>query len=193
MIKNNFIFYLFISFILQSCQSVEKKEPVVFDYSQFEKLTFLSSKIEIVDDYKQTFQDPYVEHVVEFSPSDRLIDWANNNIRGFGNENSLVILIKNASIVSSTIKEDEKVLGIIKKPEEIKYELNFEILFLVYDDLNNVNGKTNVKISRYVTSLSSLSLDNRDQVLNDLIYSGLKDLSIKSKELTNKYISRYIL
>ena len=43
------------------------------------------------------------------------------------------------------------------------------------------------------TSLSSISLYERDQILDDLVYKSLKDLAFKSEELSKKYLSEYAL
>ena len=52
---------------------------------------------------------------------------------------------------------------------------------------------TVVKVTRSTTSLSSISLYEREQILDDLVYKSLKDLAFKSEELSKKYLSEYAL
>lgn len=192
----NKLFYLFLLILLvQSCKTIEKPYDIIFDYTQFQKLTFLTGEIEIQNTYNPKYEKPYLDHLLINSPYKRLSDWMNNNIKGFGIENKLVILIKDASIQSSEIESDTKIAGIIKKPNEIKYILNFEVMFIIYNDLNSLIGKTNVKVNRTTTSASSseISLAERDQILEDLIYNSLTDFTIKSNESVNKYLKKYIL
>ena len=75
---------LLTSLFLFSCQKVEIIENVVFDYKQFKTITFLSSEIEVIDDYKPRYENPYLDHLIDISPSNRLIDWLKNNIKGLG-------------------------------------------------------------------------------------------------------------
>ena len=87
----------------------------------------------------------------------------------------------------------EKIVGIFKKPNETKYDLNYEVSFFVYNDSNQLVGKTNVKLNRSITSATSISLAERDQILEDLIYNSLKEFTLKIEENTKKYIKQYIL
>ena len=183
----------FISIFILSCKSTETIEKIVFDYSQFEKITFLSNVIEIEENYSPTFEDPYIDHLMDHTPNKRLINWINNNIKGVGTENKLSIIIKEASIETSIIESEKKLSGIFKKPDEILYELNYEMLFIMYDDLNNSLGKANVKINRSTTSATLISLDEKDRILNDLVYQGLLDLINKFKSTTKKYLIEYML
>ena len=191
--KNNFFICLFIFIFLQSCQSIEEFNKITFDYLQFEKLTFLANEMEIKNNYQPSFNEPYVDHLATSTPSKRFIEWVEQNVKVLGSENKLVIIIKEASITKSKFKNKEKVYGIIKKPEEIKYELNYDVLFVIYDDFEKIIGKSDVQVVRSITSEHSISLAKRDQVLEDLIYNSLKDLTFKSEESVNKFIKMYVL
>ena len=79
------------------------------------------------------------------------------------------------------------------KPNEVKYDLKYEIVFNIYNDSDIRMANTVAKVARSTTSLSSISLYEREQILNDLIHKSLKDLAIKSKELSKEYLSGYAL
>ena len=183
-----FIMQLFIS-----CKTTEIPKEIFFDYSQLSKITFSTNSVEIQNAYQPMFNEPYLDHLAPESPTHRLSEWIKNNIKGFGIKNKLVILIKEASIVSSEIDPDSKIAGVIKKPKELKYELNYDVLYLIYDDTEKVLGKASVKVNRTTTSSKLISLYERDRILDDLIYNSLDDLVNKSKDSINKYLSKYIL
>ena len=184
---------LLTSLFLFSCQKVEIIENVVFDYKQFKTITFLSSEIEVIDDYKPRYENPYLDHLIGISPSNRLIDWLKNNIKGLGAENKLLIIVKDASIISSEVDNEEKIAGILKKPKEYKYELNYQINFNILDDNDIIIAETKIKVDRSTTSSKSISLAERDKILDDLIYNGLIDLVDKTEISTKKYLNQYIL
>jgi len=189
----NFFVCLFIFTFIFSCKSTEMVEKVVFDYFQFEKITFLSNSIDINNNYNPTFEEPYIDHQMNQNPSYRLIEWINNNVKGVGTENKLIIIIKEASISTEEIESEKKISGIFKKPNEIKYELNYELLFMMYDDFDNTIGKANVKINRSTTSANLISLDERDRILDNLVYQGLRDLIDKSNVTIKKYLIEYMI
>lgn len=189
----NIFFYLLIFYFLNSCQSVEKIDNVVFDYSQFSKLNFLTNAIEVNNKYKVILDEPFVDHILEISPSTRMVDWINNNIKIFGVERKIVIEIIEAAIIESEISSEEKIIGILKKPNEIKYSLKFDTVFSIYDDYDNLLAKTQVKVQRSITSPKSISLYEREQTLEELVYKSLKDFALKSEELSKKHLNAYIL
>ena len=71
--------------------------------------------------------------------------------------------------------------------------MNLDVNFFIYDDSNNLLGKTNVKLKRTTTSASRISLSERDQILEDLIYISIKEYTIKVEENVNKYLKSFVL
>ena len=188
-----FIFFTIIVIFFHSCKTVEKTNNIVFDYEQFSKITFLSSEIEIVNEFNQQFEEPYLDHLVNKGTNSRLTDWLNGNILGIGNENKLLISIIDSAVQGNKIPSTTKLVGIFKKPDEIEYLLNLDVNFFIYDDSNNLLGKTNVKLKRTTTSASRISLSERDRILEDLIYISIKEYTIKVEENVNKYLKSFVL
>ena len=188
-----FLLFFITLILLQSCKSVEVVKQKEFDYSQFEKITLLSNNIEIVNEYTPTYDKPFIDHTLEITPIDRLSEWINNNIKGLGVENKVIIIINDSSISVSQIDNNEKVMGIVKKQNEIKYQLKYNVMYILYDDSDTIIGKTNVKIERSTTSGTQISLKEKDIILNNLIYYSLEDFVMKSEESINKYLGEYTL
>ena len=189
----NFFYSLLVATILCSCQSVEIVENVVFDYVQFPKLTYLANSIEINNKYESTYEEPFLDHLIDGNPTSRVNEWIESNVKGFGVENKLVITIEEASISYLNFKSEKKIAGILYKPNEVRYDLKYELVFSIYNDNNARVAHTVVKATRSTTSLSSISLYERDQILDDLVYKSFKDLAFKSEELSKKYLSEYSL
>ena len=82
----NLIFILFFSLVLFSCQPIEKNDQIVFDNNQFTYFKILSTTIEIEDLFDKKISDPYIGHTLKTSPSQRVINWVNDNFTAIGNE-----------------------------------------------------------------------------------------------------------
>ena len=188
-----FFHSLLIATILCSCKSVEIVENVVFDYTQFPKLTYLTNSIEINNKYEPAYEEPFLDHLIDDNPTSRISEWIESNVKGLGVENKLVITIEEASISYLNFKSEKKIAGISYKPNEVKYDLIYELVFSIYNDSDMRVAHTVVKVTRSTTSLSSISLYEREQILDDLVYKSLKDLAFKSEELSKKYLSEYAL
>ena len=67
------------------------------------------------------------------------------------------------------------------------------IEFNLFDDFNNLVASTLVETSRSTTSGLYISIQEKETIIDDLIYQGLVDISKESKELITNYMSNYIL
>ena len=150
--------YLLLLPILYSCQSIEVSEDIVFDYEQFTKLTFMSNDIEVKNLYNSNYNDPFIDHVMDKNPSARINEWINNNVKGFGVEKKLIITINDASIITEKVESQKKIAGISKKIKETQYNLNFEVIYSLYDDTDVLIANTEVKVTRSTTSADLISL-----------------------------------
>ena len=192
--KISFISLIFICLlVLLSCQKTIILEDVVFDNSLLNKITINAESKEIKVSYETMFNEPFIDLVMETMPSTRIISWLDNNISNFGTENKLVIDIHNASITRNDINMEVNVAGIIKKQDEYLYELNLEVLFILYNDSNQILATTKTEVLHTTTSKKFISLNQRNQILDNLTLDSLKDLSNKSVELLKIHMFEYML
>ena len=194
--KLNFLLSIFLCFfIFLSCQKNEFLDEIVFDNSLLNSISFIAEKKEIKISYDTTFDESYIDHVMAISPAQRINSWLENNINNFGTFNKIVIDINKASITRKEIDSKIKVevAGISKEKKEYIYELNFKVLFLLYNDSDQVLALTEVEVYRSTTSSLFISLNERNRILDNLTLNALKDLSNKSVELLKMHMSEYTL
>ena len=187
--KLSVIFFFLI--VSVACQPVEKINQIVFDNNQFSKFNILSDSIEIIEIFERKISDPYIGHTLKVSPSERIINWINDNFKAIGNENIFTVTILDASLSQSEFENreaknfDEKI--------NYKYELFYLVEFNLYDESRNLIATTLVESSRSTTSGLYISIQEKENIINDLVYQSLNDLSSESKILLTKYMSNYIL
>ena len=166
---------------------------MVFNNSLLNNISFNVAEKKIDVSYETTFKETFIDHVMETSPSNRVIAWLENNIVNFGTANKLIIDIQQASITRNEIEREVEVAGVIKKQIEYLYELNLVVMFLLYNDSDNILATTKVEVFRSTTSGKFISLNERNWILDNLTLDSLRDLSIKSAELLKIHMSEYIL
>jgi len=191
-IKFFLLFFLCFSFFF-ACQKQESFEKVVFDNSILKTISINAKDKEIIISHQVELKDPFIDHVMNISPSKRIVSWLENNINNFGNENKLIINIKEASISREEKQREVKVSGVVKKQNEYFYEINFLVSFVLYDDTDQVLSTVNTNVTRSTTSSKFISLNERDYILDNITLNSLKDLSKKSVELSKKHMFEYIL
>ena len=69
-----------------------------------------------------------------------------------------------------------------------KYELFYLVEFNLYDDSRNLVATTIVEISRSTTSGLYISIQEKEKIIDDLVYQSLNDLSDESRLLLLKYM-----
>jgi len=92
---------------LFACQPIEKVENIVFDNNQFSHFNILSTSIEIKEIFEKKISDPYIGYTLKVNPSERVINWINENFKPIGNENIFNVTILDASITQKQFKNKE--------------------------------------------------------------------------------------
>jgi len=185
------IIILFVFLFFLSCQPIEKIDSVVFDNNQFSKFDILSTSVEITEIFEKKISSPYIGHTLEVDPSQRIINWVNNNFKAIGNENIFTVTILDASLTQNEIENNEA--KNFDEKTNYKYELFYLIEFNLYDDSRNLVASTLVENVRSTTSGLLTSIQERENIINDLVYQGLNDISNESKVLLMKYMGDFIL
>ena len=108
----------------------------------------------------------------------RLNNWLNDNINVFGSENIFVVNIINASIIKLEIEKENKKK--YEKNTEFFYEINFALEFILKDDNNSILSKTLVNSKRSTTSDKSISLNQKEQIIDILILESIRDITKKA-------------
>tara|TARA_Y100001970_G_scaffold282024_1_gene394023 strand:- start:36 stop:602 length:567 start_codon:yes stop_codon:yes gene_type:complete len=184
------IFIVPFIFIL-ACQPIEKNQQVVFDNNQFTKFDILSKKIEIKKIFEKKISDPYIGYTLKISPDQRIVNWITDNFNPIGNENNFIVNILDASIIQTEFKIDDA--KNFDEKNNFKYEIFYLVEYNLFDNTNNLIASTLVEITRSTTSGVYISIQDKENIINDLIYQGLVDLSNESKILISKYMADYIL
>ena len=185
------IVILFFFLFILSCQPIEKIDSVVFDNNQFSKFDILSNEIQINQIFERKISDPFIGHTLEISTSERIINWVNNNFKAIGNENIFTISILDASL-SQTEFENKQAKNFDEKIN-YKYEIFYLIEFNLFDDSRDLIATTLVETSRTTTSGLYISINEKEIIIDDLIYQSLNDLSSQSNILLKQYMSAFIL
>ena len=176
---------------LNACQPIEKVNHIVFDNSQFAHFNILSTSIEITEIFEKKISDPYIGYTLEINPSERILSWINDNFKPIGNENNFNVTILDASITQSQF-ENKKAKNFDQKSNYI-YELFYLLEFSLFDDSGNLLASTLVETSRSTTSGIYISIQEKDNIIDDLIYNSLVDISNETKKLLTNYMVNYIL
>jgi len=189
MLKNKIVLILAF-FGLYSCQQVVTLDKMVFDYTQFSKIT-ISAEQKNISTYESNINDSYIGYYLEIPPNYYLNEWIENNIIIFGSENQLTVNIINASLKKSEVPNSD-----LNKNQEKKiflFELIFIVEFILYDDYDTVLSSSIVETSRTTTSGKYISINETEKIIDNLIFDCLTDFSMKAKETIYLHMKNFII
>jgi len=188
-VKKILLSFFFVFLI--SCQDVELLDEIVFDNSQLNKLNFNAEQKIINNLYEISYSEPYIDHSIDYTPLFRLNSWLEENMVVFGTENKLIINIFDASI--TRIEREKENKKKFEKKSEYFYEINFFINFMLYDDNEQILARSETRINRSTTSDKFISINQKENIIDNLILDALIDVSNKSEELLKIHMTDYIL
>ena len=116
-----------------ACQKTELLDDIVFDNNLLNKININAELTEINNFYKYNISEPFIDHSMLITPSQRIESWLQDNIFIFGSTNKFVANIKNASIIRKEIVNKDQTNKIIDNKEYL-YEINILMNFILYDD-----------------------------------------------------------
>ncbi len=189
--KKIFFLLIFANFFF-ACQPNKINEKIVFDLSSLDSININAEIKEINNNYDILLSEPYIDHVMTITPSQRIESWFNNNIINFGSENKLVITLLDASIIRTEIQNKSESNNLLNS-EEYLYTIVILINYVLYDDSGLVLATTEVKVERSTTSGKFISINERNETLDQITFEALRDCSKKSVELLKKHMMGYII
>tara|TARA_Y100001970_G_scaffold191696_1_gene233025 strand:- start:6868 stop:7428 length:561 start_codon:yes stop_codon:yes gene_type:complete len=177
--------------ILLGCQPIEKLEQIVFDNSQLPSFNVLSKNIEINYIYEKKITDPYIGYTLAVSPTDRLESWIKENFNSIGNENIFEINVIESSLIQNEIpNKDAKKFN---DKTVYKFEIFFLIEFNLFNNSNNLISSTLVESKRSTTSGLYVSINERERIIDELIFFGLNDIANESNKQLKDFMRDFIL
>ena len=181
---------LFIIFFVISCQPIELISPVEIDNSRLDKISINANELLINIKYDPVFSEENIEDQISNPPLEIVKNWISENINYFGNQNTLVINIIDASIIKKEIENTDA-----KKYQEktiFHYEVSFFVEYELLDDSNYLLANTTVESYRSTTSQKFISLNESEIIINDLLMKALKEFVSETKSMIDLYMSEYV-
>ena len=106
------ILSFFILPFFNGCSSNVKKIPTKLEISNYKPIRLDSRHLEIIDNWKMPLNSPYIEHTLDPTFSEILIDWASNVLLPIGGSGKVILEITESSVQTieiprKTIKDIE--------------------------------------------------------------------------------------
>src|SRR4051812_24284901 len=96
---------LLLLMAITACEHPGPKDKGEPGYTRYQPIHLNVNTIDVTDEYKSPKAPPNVEHLMPWSPSEAMHTWVKDRLRAVGANNTLQVIIKDASVVSTPFGE----------------------------------------------------------------------------------------
>ena len=136
------VFLFAITILVSACQTKPVIETnYVFDSTAQQELAINARQFEIIDNWQMPIASPYVEHELSPTPSQKVIEWATDNLRPLGGSGELILNISEASVQLEKLPPAEGLLNSLKDNQETRIRVTLAAQLLWIQPVGNQQGR----------------------------------------------------
>lgn len=181
-----------IALILVACDSPPPPNFAPLSFKGRTPIYLDVVNIELHNEYKAPLKAPNVEHKFPVTPEQAITAWVNDRLKTAGSNKTLVVKIKNASVIEEKLPTQQGFSGMFKDEQAYKYTANVSLELRIYGDSPISIADTEVNASRFATLSEGATLVERDQLYYDLTKALMEDLNAELDKNINQYFANYI-
>jgi len=183
---------LLVSFLYACTNASVLESDFVLSFHNVKPYLVDVDSIEIVDQYKSPFSDPYVEHLSPITPVKAVREWVGVRFRSAGEEGRLRVTIANASIVGKSLdtNKDFKALFISEQGAELTGTLSVTIEILDAQEVSLAHVVVYSSASK--TLAEDASLVDRDHAIFSVTKSLVEVLDVEASIQIDQYLQLFL-
>jgi hypothetical protein len=179
------------SLLVAGCKSEPPPPPLPqMTFTRYQPIYLAVANIDIVEEYKQPQREPYVEHLLSLSPAEAMRIWVKDRLKSAGQDKSLQIVIKDASVISHPQDSQDTLLG--PAPNR-RYDARIDVDMRVYGSDAMSEANINVIATQTITVSDSASLDERNRIFYRMIYDLMESANAELEKQVFTYFPKYII
>lgn len=185
---------LVLTVALIGCSTTVSR-PVIptLSYSHLPPLEMSVARVELVEDYRSPLQEPNVEHTFPTPPALAFKRWVNDRIRPVGQNDTLRITVEDASARRQPLPRTEGIEALFTTDQIERIDATVDVLLEIIDNGGNVTSSVTAKAQRTRTIPEGLTLNERDQIYQEITEALINDLNATLEQNIRQYMARYMV
>ncbi len=182
-------------FVAAGC-STPQPIPVLPDirYTGLPPINLDVGSIAVESDYVAPFKSPNIEHVMPVSPEKLARTWAADRLRTVGSGSRTArFIIKDASVVETSLKTDGGFTGVFKKEQSERYEGKLDVVLEIRDEHGRVVGEASASAGRMRTVGEDITIAEREGIWRDISKSLVDEVNTLLEGNMRRYIAKYLV
>lgn len=184
MTRKFFLAFAALALLAGCADTVAPKRPVPhYVYEKYPSQPLKVATIQIEEQYQMPMKMPNVEHVMPQPLPQAVADWARKRFVATGADGTLVITIKNASVMQKNLARTEGVKGWFTVDQAERYDAKMAVEFRVDGQAIGGSGTGEVISTRGQTIPENASLQSRDETWNAMEQDMIQDLDASTQHM----------
>jgi hypothetical protein len=160
-------------------------------FARYQPIYLDVANVDIDDDYESPMKPPNVEHLIPYSPMDAMHLWIKDRIRTVGTTKSVEIIIKDASVISTPVKDPGGMFPSFHNSN--RYDAKLSVEMRIYASKQAMSlASIDVTATQSFTIDNKASLDERRVIFNKMIFSLMESMNAELEKHIYQYFVSYI-
>jgi hypothetical protein len=151
-------------------------------FANLAPISFDVARVEVVQQYQPPQVPPNVDHLTPVSPTDAIRRWANDRVRAMGASGTMRVIIKDASIIETSLKPTTGIRGAFTTDQSERYDGRLSVDLVVEVPSRQFKGYTGATVARTISVPENVSLQGREDAWHSLVERMMADLNAKLEE-----------
>jgi len=162
-------------------------------FEQLPPLTFAVTNVESATEFKPSFTPPHIEHMLSQPPARVAERWVRDRVRNDGSQpNTLRVIIRDASVIEQDIAKTPGLRGNFTTDQVARFEVSMAMAMEIRDARGFRVGEVTGSARRSNTLSEKASLNDRDQLIHDLVKQTMTDLDAELEKNIRAYLPLYV-
>jgi hypothetical protein len=150
-------------------------------------------RVDVVSEYQAPLKAPNVEHLFTTSPEAAMKVWARDRLNPVGRRNTAQVLVREASVVETTLKTDKGFTGMFKKEQSERYEAVLDVHVVIRDERGMPLAQATGRVTRSRTVAEDVTLNQREQIWFEIVEGLAKELDVILERNIRDYMPAYLM
>lgn len=149
-------------------------------------------QLEIVPEFQPSGRKPNVEHLMQLSPENATVRWAQERLRPMGRTGYARVLIKDAKVVEVPLRTDTGFTGMFKDQQAVRFDGSLDVAIQILDERHFPVADVVARATRSQTISENATMNERDLALNQVSLSLIHDIDSQMDSLIPTYLNQWM-
>ncbi|MEE8172080.1 MAG: hypothetical protein V3T62_04040 [Alphaproteobacteria bacterium] len=178
---------------LGACETTVSR-PVIpeLSFKHLPTMSFTVGRIEIVEKYRSPLRSPNVEHLFPTPIAAALRRWSDDRLKAAGGANVMRVIVEDASAVVEELETNNDLEALFTTEQAERVDARLQVRIEITDENGAVLAFTSTEARRSRTTPENVSLDERDQIYNDLTMVLMNDFNTSQEQGIRRYLDTFL-